>query len=664
MKKQYQIMWIVFIAIVIFIGILNYFSVSQIDDSYISLKYSYNIANGNGITYNTNDGPVEGYSNFLWVILNIPSVILFDDPLIMSKIFGIILLIISIFLIYKIINLFEIKYKFLIFIGIFLFLSYPGTYYWYLAGLETPLYIFFILFASYLMIKEIKTNRFLYSSLAFLGLILTRIDAVVPIFIILSIVLLAIILNKIQYNKKYLIMNLLILISLTLVYNLFRYLYFNDIFPTTYYAKIINTASKISTGFDYIGNLFLLHPLLIAIPIVLIFINKIQKNYKFILLAFCILILTQLMYIIYIGGDWMPLYRFITPFTPLVIITIIPFIDKLIISKEDFEIRKKSKVNKINDKKVKSIKYLVSFITLGLILFIHIMYQFGEHPIRIFYHSELTKQGTYFGKYVKDNFNNDIITAHGAAGAFAYFSTKNNIDISGINDYHISHTAISSLLNSDDIAVGHEKGDGEYILYKNPDIIVFGSGTEKNATKKISDLQIFMSPHFHAYYENRNIIEKREKTKYSIQNVDPNYIDSFCSAHLFKLIESNNPFYTWDLIAEENLNHYFYQRIDLDKIQTDPIRKTLMEIDNAYVSKDYQKAIDLINTKRYYLNNKAFLIHPLLAKYYILLDKNEEALNHVKEAVRLTGDNIKYWLKIESAFEKLYKNHEFTKLVK
>lgn len=38
------------------------------DDAYISFRYSWNWAHGNGVRYNLGDGmPVEGYSNFLWV---------------------------------------------------------------------------------------------------------------------------------------------------------------------------------------------------------------------------------------------------------------------------------------------------------------------------------------------------------------------------------------------------------------------------------------------------------------------------------------------------------------------------------------------------------------------------------------------------------------------
>ena len=40
------------------------------DDAFISFRYSENLANGLGLIYNYNENPpIEGYSNFIWVIL-------------------------------------------------------------------------------------------------------------------------------------------------------------------------------------------------------------------------------------------------------------------------------------------------------------------------------------------------------------------------------------------------------------------------------------------------------------------------------------------------------------------------------------------------------------------------------------------------------------------
>jgi arabinofuranosyltransferase len=39
------------------------------DDSFISFRYAENLAHGHGLTFNPGEAPVEGYSNFLWVVL-------------------------------------------------------------------------------------------------------------------------------------------------------------------------------------------------------------------------------------------------------------------------------------------------------------------------------------------------------------------------------------------------------------------------------------------------------------------------------------------------------------------------------------------------------------------------------------------------------------------
>ena len=39
------------------------------DDSYISFRYAENLANGHGLRFNTNEQPVEGFSNLLWILV-------------------------------------------------------------------------------------------------------------------------------------------------------------------------------------------------------------------------------------------------------------------------------------------------------------------------------------------------------------------------------------------------------------------------------------------------------------------------------------------------------------------------------------------------------------------------------------------------------------------
>lgn len=45
---------------------------SVVDDAYVSARYALHLAHGDGLVYNAGQPPVEGYTNFLWVVLLAP----------------------------------------------------------------------------------------------------------------------------------------------------------------------------------------------------------------------------------------------------------------------------------------------------------------------------------------------------------------------------------------------------------------------------------------------------------------------------------------------------------------------------------------------------------------------------------------------------------------
>ena len=55
------------------------------DDAFISLRYARNIAEGLGVVFNPGDR-LEGYTNFLWILLSVPAFWLGVDPLVWVKV--------------------------------------------------------------------------------------------------------------------------------------------------------------------------------------------------------------------------------------------------------------------------------------------------------------------------------------------------------------------------------------------------------------------------------------------------------------------------------------------------------------------------------------------------------------------------------------------------
>ena len=61
-----------------------------IDDMYISLLYAAHWTNGDGLLWNIGDPPVEGYSNFLFVMIAALALHVGFNPIVVLKIMGVI----------------------------------------------------------------------------------------------------------------------------------------------------------------------------------------------------------------------------------------------------------------------------------------------------------------------------------------------------------------------------------------------------------------------------------------------------------------------------------------------------------------------------------------------------------------------------------------------
>ena len=68
------IFWTLLISTVLYGLMATWFMMSgveAIDDAYISLRYARNLVSGTGLVYNPGEY-VQGYTNFLWVMLYLP----------------------------------------------------------------------------------------------------------------------------------------------------------------------------------------------------------------------------------------------------------------------------------------------------------------------------------------------------------------------------------------------------------------------------------------------------------------------------------------------------------------------------------------------------------------------------------------------------------------
>lgn len=403
-----------------------------IDDAGISYVYSRNFALGYGFVSQLGMSPVEGFSNFTWVILLSPFFFLkIFDPIITPKIISLILVLLSYLIIHKIF-LQTSNYPAL---GTFLtlfFLSLNTSFVvWTVSGLENPLYIMLIISILWKTIihnacdnpaKSATTIAILSSLCA-----LTRPDGILyasvfPAFAFIDFLSDKTLRKKI-YNSLFLYVGVFALVFGS--YMFFRYFYFGDIFPNTYYAK------GGAVSLSIFGWLTKISALLISIGInkyffVIVFSTFIyfciNKNIPKKLWGVIITLLISLLIYILLPSDWMPEFRFATPFFVLVYISIYSLFEL---------IYKKIRLNRIANGVI--VMFLLLFIPASIYSFFQRSTDFAKKPTVPF--TVVAELYAYrYNEYAKTLgvSNGSILTPD--LGGTLYYSNLKVYDLAGLTD--------------------------------------------------------------------------------------------------------------------------------------------------------------------------------------------------------------------------------------
>jgi len=316
---------VIFIAHCIFLG-LNWI----IDDAGISFAYAKNLANGNGLVAQSGGELVEGFSNPLWVFLFSPIFYLNLFHLYLTpKFISIFCVIISFLLISRSL----IKEKgwswIAVYGGLSLLSIQPAFVIWSVSGLENPLTV---LLTSLLLVQTVKifqegvsSKRTVAVGLVSGFLSLTRPDSILYLLFFPCCVLIGFLRGEFRIRKR---TTLLFISSAVLpvgLYLVFRYFYYGDIFPNTYYAKG-------GPNISHVTALVLLHASIVEkIMHLASSIMGVTFSGWFVVLSIALCIATvkkwnMTQWILFVGVaisaviyllmpyDWMPEFRFATSF--------------------------------------------------------------------------------------------------------------------------------------------------------------------------------------------------------------------------------------------------------------------------------------------------------------------------------------------------------------
>jgi|GEM_PF-832051 len=451
------------------------------EDSFISFRFAKNLAEGYGLVWNIGELPVEGYTNFLWVIICTLGTIAGFNIILFAQFFGITAGIFTLFYVYNISR--EIGFDESTALLPCLFLAVSGPFAtWAASGMETNLFTLFIVGSAYYTISFWKSgdNKSLQLSF-FLCLLstLTRPEGF-GIFLLLLFFHIIFYLKKAGSERKVkqLIMAVLIYLIPFIIYFTWRYSYFGYLLPLTFYAKTGGTFYQWLRGLKYLIY-FSVHFLLPFLPLLLYLFWKrkdLVKNKKFSLsewlskplssssfsLMFCgVFCSAYIFYIILVGGDYMAMYRFFVPVLPLIYILLAA----------GFNLMKNS--GQTLGKNSLAVIFILIALTgtilqstpLEKVLFHKPGITHGQYQgvcIERWHTNRLTLIGKFFNEYKKSD---DESIATDAIGAISFYSNLKVYDFHGLVDPVIARMQIEDLGKG---FPGHEKINLLYTLSKQP----------------------------------------------------------------------------------------------------------------------------------------------------------------------------------------------------
>ncbi len=475
-----------------------------VDDALITYRYSCNLAQGKGAVFNENER-VEGYTNFLWMLI----LSFFCDPgdeylvIHASTVLGIVFTLGALivhFLLCRLLMQGNALYALLP----VLLLGVNGAYWiWALCGLEGPMFIFWVLLGLYLLFRKQSKGSPLAYVFLFLasltrpeGLIFALLSFLYPFKLQGS--------PRVQFSSRK-IVGIAIFLVPYLAYYIWRYYYYGYLLPNTFYAKTGGGWHQMLRGAEYILDFLHFYglPLLIILAGYLFYHTKKAED-----LFISLLCMVYFAYIIYIGGDWMPFYRFLAPVLPLLYLLGGLGFRSIMVG-----------LGKTSDS-----RWLALVIAVILAIYTLLPALNSKHRDNLLFEDNLTRMRIKIGKYLKANASPDAVIAIGAVGAIPYFSGLKTIDMLGLVDEHIAHTKNLSFGSA-----GHEKGDPEYIFNRKPDYI-FQLAALTDEPKSFDEFvhhfrnhrysKLYNSEHFKEFYRLENMpLDGRFLTYFKLKSV-------------------------------------------------------------------------------------------------------------------------------------------------
>jgi arabinofuranosyltransferase len=419
------------------------------DDSYISFRYARHVAEGLGYVYNAGER-VEGFTCFGWVTL-LAGVAAVGLPLtaiasILAAAAGLVMVVLTA----RLSRLSAPHGRFWPVAPALVALH--GTWaYFAMTGMETTMFCA-LLTAALILSLGPGLPRWALAGLLFGAATLMRPEGVG--YFALTAAVLATDPPARRHWWRFVAMYLAVMLP----FLAWRWSYFGDPLPNTYYAKASGGSGLLAAGLRYLEQFMTLHAFWLA-PVALV----LQVRRQGLTLAaklFAAWLLGAAVDVVLVGGDAFAYFRFFLPVIPIGAVLLASLLDDL------------ARWQRARWPAVAATAALLS-ITLAA-EFVPQLTITGRNPrsnfSQVYHLRHFPHDLTAIGLWLRSSVPPDTRLAINPAGIVPYLSGLPTIDMLGLTDAHIARRP----LRVGSGARGHEKHDAAYVLSREPDLIIPG----------------------------------------------------------------------------------------------------------------------------------------------------------------------------------------------
>ncbi len=286
------------------------------DDAYISFRYARHLAENEGLTFNLGqDPPVEGYSNFLWVLWCSLFERLDWDVALWSRLSsaaaaaGLLALLLDASR-----RTLGLRLPGLVACGIFL-VTLPPFAMWTTSGLETMATSLALFFAWERLLADPERPRGAAAGLALLAAALLRADgAVFALLLLAAGALVWILRGRPGSLGRAGVLAAAILVAGVSAHVAWRYSYYGDYLPNTARVKASFSPMRLDRGWRYLVSFLLSVPSLALLIVVSL--RRFPRSLAHAWIPIAVLSTAAGAYSVWVGGDFMPFGRFLFPAVP------------------------------------------------------------------------------------------------------------------------------------------------------------------------------------------------------------------------------------------------------------------------------------------------------------------------------------------------------------